>query len=144
MEGLTVTFAEDPSEEEKEFFNALQEYNEQQVGESGFERLMLFAQDGEGRIVGGLRGGTVWKWLHVTLLVVRDGCRNHGIGSRMMAEAEAEAKRRGCIGVHLETMSFQAVPFYRKRGYEVFGQIEDMPPGHTCYFLKKILGNGDD
>ncbi|MGL4751656.1 MAG: GNAT family N-acetyltransferase, partial [Aeromonadaceae bacterium] len=25
----------------------------------------------------------------------------------------------------------------QKQGYEVFGQLPDMPPGHISYFLKK-------
>ena len=39
---------------------------------------------------------------------------------------------------YLETTSFQARPFYEKMGYEVFAELEDQPPGHTCYYLKKI------
>jgi hypothetical protein len=37
----------------------------------------------------------------------------------------------------LDTFSFQARPFYEKLGYEVFGQLEDYPRGHSRYFLQK-------
>jgi hypothetical protein len=37
------------------------------------------------------------------------------------------------------TGSFNALPFYLKRGYTVFGELPDMPPGHTQYFMCKKL-----
>ena len=47
--------------------------------------------------------------------------------------------RRGCKNAHLDTLSFQALDFYKKYGYIVFGQIADLPPGHTRYYLRKTL-----
>jgi hypothetical protein len=47
--------------------------------------------------------------------------------------------RRGCVGVWLDTFSFQARGFYEKLGYRVFGEVADYPPGHTRHFLKKSL-----
>jgi hypothetical protein len=41
--------------------------------------------------------------------------------------------------VHLDTMSFQALPFYQKQGYTVFGILEDLPEGHRRYYLRKDL-----
>jgi hypothetical protein len=36
-------------------------------------------------------------------------------------------------------MSFQALPFYQKLGYEKWGELNDFPIGHTRHFLKKRL-----
>ena len=49
------------------------------------------------------------------------------------------AIRRGCFAATLETHSYEALGFYQKRGYEVFGMLEDYPPGHSKYFLRKRL-----
>jgi len=53
--------------------------------------------------------------------------------------AEQEADRRGCIGVWVDTHSFQAPGFYERLGYSPFGVIEDYPPGHSRLFLQKRL-----
>ena len=29
--------------------------------------------------------------------------------------------------------------FYKKQGYQVFGQLDDIPPGYTSFFLKKQI-----
>jgi GNAT superfamily N-acetyltransferase len=65
--------------------------------------------------------------------------RNLGVGSRLLADAEQEARRRGCHAVHLMTGSFNALPFYQKRGYTIFGELSDMPMGNTQYFMQKKL-----
>ena len=54
-----------------------------------------------------------------------------------MAQAEAEAARRGCIGAWLDTFSFQARPFYQRHGYVVLGEIKDYPPPHSRFFMVK-------
>ena len=51
--------------------------------------------------------------------------------------AETEALRRRCVGVHLDTFDFQAPGFYERMGFEVFGVVEDHPPGHRRLYLQK-------
>ncbi|MCA9909224.1 MAG: GNAT family N-acetyltransferase, partial [Anaerolineae bacterium] len=51
----------------------------------------------------------------------------------------AEALRRGCNYAHVDTLDFQAPDFYRQLGYTVWGQLDDLPPGHTRYFMRKTL-----
>ena len=102
-----------------------------------FRRLTLFLRDGDDGIVGGLLGSTEWRWLHVDILWIDAALRGQGYGSRLLAMAEEEAGRRGCWGAHLDTLSFQALPFYLARGYERFATLDDQPPGYQTYFLRK-------
>ncbi|MGC2619782.1 MAG: GNAT family N-acetyltransferase, partial [Acidobacteriaceae bacterium] len=94
-----------------------------------------------GEVIGGLWGSTSYGYLHIDMLIVPESLRGTGLGSRMMQQAEDEALRRGCHGSYLETFDFQARGFYERLGYKVFGQLEDTPPGHTRYFLKKSLSS---
>jgi GNAT superfamily N-acetyltransferase len=101
--------------------------------------LTLILRDDAGAVAGGAIGLGYWSWLFVDMLWVRADLRGQGWGERLLAAAEKEGRRRGCSGVWLDTFSFQARPFYEARGYTVFGEIEDHPPGHTRYFLRKRL-----
>ena len=60
-----------------------------------------------------------------------------GNGKQLLRAAEQYALERDCQNVHLDTLSFQARPFYEKYGYEVFGQLEECPPGHTRIYRPK-------
>jgi len=92
-----------------------------------------------GDVLGGLLGYVWARWLHVTYLWLAEPARGRGCGSRLIREAEAYALKRGAVGSTLETYSFQARPFYESLGYAVCGQIDDYPPGHTKFILKKAL-----
>jgi N-acylglucosamine-6-phosphate 2-epimerase len=95
--------------------------------------------DEHGAIVGGLFGSTQWDWLHIGVLWVAEELRGKGYGTRLVGDAEVEAKRRGCRHVRLGTFSFQARGFYEKLGYRVVGELEGYPPGHTDYLMRKDL-----
>ena len=68
-----------------------------------------------------------------------ESARGRGLGRTLMRQAEDVALRRGCHGAWLDTFSFQARGFYEKLGYTVFGSIDDYPPGHSRFFMKKVL-----
>lgn len=93
--------------------------------------------DASGTIIGGLLGETNAGWLFIRALWVDEAQRGRGHGSRLLAAAEAEAQARNCLGVYLDTYSFQARPFYERAGYRVFGELPDHPPGGVKYYLAK-------
>ncbi len=95
----------------------------------------------EGEVLAGLLGDTYWGWLYISILWVNETLRGQGLGSQLLAKAESEAFARDCRNAHLEAHDFQALEFYQKRGYVIFGQLEDLPVGHIKYYLrKKLLG----
>jgi GNAT superfamily N-acetyltransferase len=105
--------------------------------------LSVMLRTSDGRLAGGLLGETGWGWLYVGTLWLEEGARRRGYGSELLRLAESEAVHRGCHSSHLSTLSYEALPFYRRHGYEIFGELPDFPPGHRRYFLKKrLVGQG--
>jgi len=90
-------------------------------------------------IIAGLSGKSVFRWLYIDTLGVAEEWRGRGLGRRLMLEAEHIAGDQGFYGIWLNTFSFQAPEFYKKLGYEVFGTLNDFPPGEARYFLAKRL-----
>ena len=93
----------------------------------------------QGDVLGGVLGQLWGGWLQVSYLWVAEAARGARYGTRLMESAEAYAQARGAIGATLETYSFQALPFYERLGYQVCGALDGFPPGHTKFFLKKVL-----
>ena len=114
-------------------------YNEQQAGENKFHRLCFALHAPDREIVGGVLGEIYWNWLYIDLLWVKDDLRGRGFGRRLMMIAENEARQQGAKNAYLDTFSFQAPDFYKKLGYEVFGDLPDYPAGHQRFFLTKQL-----
>ena len=80
---------------------------------------------------------------HVDLTVERfflpEDLRRDRLGSRILAMAEEEGRRRGCTRAVLSTLHFQAPGFYLKQGWEVAARIDCEPPGHTRFYMTKKL-----
>ncbi len=105
----------------------------------GFQRVAVLARDDRATLVGGAVGTIDWNWLHVALLWVSEPLRHTGLGTRLMDQIEEVGARRGCTQAHLDTFSYQARPFYERRGYRVFAALNDYPPGHQRFFMEKPL-----
>lgn len=137
---LTLTDNPDPSVREA-IVRPLIEFNTMQSGHSSDYRplAMTITDPQTHKIIGGLWGATNFTQLHIDLLFVPEALRGQRLGSKILHDAEAEAQRRSCRGAWLDTFSFQARGFYEGLGYTVFGMIEDYPPGHSRFFLKKTF-----
>jgi ribosomal protein S18 acetylase RimI-like enzyme len=87
--------------------------------------LCVFIRDDDENIVGGLTAKTYWEYLEIPFLWVDEGQRRSGVGAQLMANAEGEARMRGCKHAFLDTLSFQALGFYQKLGYQEFGRLSE-------------------
>lgn len=97
-------------------------------------------KDGTAIIAGITSCFYVEEVLFVSVLFVEEEHRHKGLGSALLKYVEDEAKALGARLAHLDTFDFQALDFYLKHGYEVFGVLEDCPKkGHKRYYLKKSL-----
>jgi GNAT superfamily N-acetyltransferase len=117
----------------------IDEYNKEVTGRRDWMPVAYFLRDANDGVVGGVVGDIWGGWLHVRVMWVDAPLRRHGYGARLLRAAEELARERGCIGVFLETFSFQGSTWYPRFGYEVVGGLGDYPPGHTYYMLQKRL-----
>jgi GNAT superfamily N-acetyltransferase len=118
---------------------ALDAFNADRTGIDDSRPVGISIRDRAGRLVGGLKGTTGLGWLHVAVLWLDKACRGRGLGAELLRRAESLAGERGCRGVCLTSFSFQAPGFYLRHGYEVFGQLDDYPPGQSLFFLRKAI-----
>ena len=115
-------------------------FNKRHTDDDAPAYLVASLRDPEGTLFGGLFGATYVGWLYVHSFWLPEAMRGRGHGRRLLSLAEDEAVRRGCPRVFLETLSFQALGFYEKCGYEVVSRLEGFPPGGARYALTKMLG----
>ena len=137
----TITLTDAPGEDELAVItDGLRAYNEAQAGVSDSRALAILVRNPETQnVVGGLWGRTSLGLLRVERFFLPEDLRRGGLGSRILAMAEEEARRRGCTRAVLSTIHFQAPGFYAKQGWEVAARIECEPPGHTRFHMTKKL-----
>ena len=129
-----------PNKNEIEFVNnALEKFNNMHVGPDNHLLLNIVEYDENQNVIAGILGGTYWGWLHIDILWVDENFRSKKIGSQLLIAAENEAKKRGCHSVHVDTMSWQAPEFYRKHGYELISELDNIPNGYKKFhFIKRL------
>ncbi|WP_136809355.1 GNAT family N-acetyltransferase [Desulfosediminicola flagellatus] len=124
----------------KELFQQIRDelisYNNSIIAGLSKSSVLLSLTDKED-IVGGLFGKISWDWLHIELLWIEESYRNSDYGTQLILKAEAIAQKADCIGVHLESSTFQAPGFYKKLGYSIFAELENKPRKQTQIFFKK-------
>lgn len=127
------------SEHRDAIFQALVKHNIAAGPPAAAQLLAILIRNSLGRVTGGLWAQSLYNWLHIEMLIVPETMRGAGVGTRLIATAEEAARQRGCLGVWLDTFSFQAPDFYRRLGYATAGTIHDHPIGGARYFLLKRL-----
>jgi len=136
---MKIEITNKPEEIEDDVISSgLESYN-RQYSSGSFERLSVYSRATDNNIIGGLIGVSFGNWLHVSEFWVAEEHRGKSIGSEILIAAEEEAIKRKCIGVTLDTYSFQSLEFYLKRGYEQFGCLSGYANKYERHYLQKKL-----
>lgn len=136
---LQIVFEQEGGEAARLVRDRLDLYNVAVTGEPTYYPVHFFLKNARGETMGGLLGSVWGGWLHVYILWIDKSARGQDWGTRLMDRAEAYARERGAHSATLDTHSFQARPFYERRGYEVFGVLDSYPGEHKKFFLRKKL-----
>ena len=136
-ETLRIDLSDARGGETDELAAGVRRFNEATAGPGDARPLVVTVRDGDGRLLAGVSGRTVYRHFLIEVLWVDPSHRHGGLGTRMMMLAEAEARTRGCVAAQVDTLSFQAPDFYRRLGFRQVGLVEDFPAGHRRHFLFK-------
>ena len=137
---MKIEVLQDPDKE-------LTDYLDQKIAEFNWanwevnERKPLAVQikNKQGEVIAGGGARTFGDWLLINTLWVSDELRGKNIGSKILKELETAAKNRGCSKCLLDTLNFQAMPFYEKHGYTTQWVQEGYPKTGCKYFMVKQL-----
>jgi len=101
--------------------------------------LAVQIKNAKGVVIAGAAGRSFGDWLLINTLWVSEELRGQNIGSKILKKIETSAKERGCIKCLLDTLNFQAMPFYEKRGYKTQWIQQGYPKTGCKYFMVKEL-----
>ncbi len=101
--------------------------------------LAVQIKDDKGNIIAGSSARTFGNWLLINTLWVDESLRGQQVGSKILYELESSAIGRGCSLSMLDTLNFQAMPFYKKYGYITKWVQENYPKSGCKYFMVKEL-----
>jgi len=106
-------------------------YNDEKTGYRDYRPLAVLVSDPDtGEVVGGLFGRTSFGLLFVERFFLPENYRGNGLGSRVIALAEAEAKRRGCTRA---ASPFKRRAFISSRATtSLRGSIAPLQERHVC------------
>ena len=116
------------------------------------ERAVIVAEDDRGEIMGTAQA--VWApqenqphRADISKMLVRRNARRHGIGARVLAEAERAARDAGRTLLVLDTASAEAERLYARGGWQRVGTVPRyalLPDGAFCatvIFYKDLLAH---
>ena len=112
-------------------------YGEQNGVALNFDEFCFVAENDAGKIVGAVTGRAYYNEVHVGDLIVDEGCRGSGLGSRLVATVEQAYRGKGYDVITLTTFGFQAPEFYKKLGYGVEFVRNARDPKLSKYFFSK-------
>ncbi len=96
------------------------------------------------KFVGGIYGNFKYDYLFINILFVDKEYRGQSIASKLMDIIESEAVKKGVTNIYLTTFEFQALDFYKKRGYKLVMDIYDYPIGFKEFTVYKDMSLEDD
>ncbi len=120
------------------FHSGLEEYNDSFLKDDS-KNFAIVVKNEAGLVIAGIDGFTGWGRAYVKTLWVAENHRSNGIGTKLLAEVEKIALERGSMRIEVDTMSFQAIGFYEKNDYKLFGTLKNYPGGHYCNFYTKEI-----
>ncbi|PGZ95141.1 GNAT family N-acetyltransferase [Bacillus sp. AFS029533] len=140
---MDLNITKDFNEKDKKYINSsLYEFNLKHFPEDlrgRYQEVNLFLKDENGTVRGGILGEICWNWLEIHTFMIDEDIRKLGYGAKLLLEVEQIALENNCDFIKVDTLSFQALDFYKRFGYQVYGTLDKVGREYEHFFLKKDL-----
>ena len=125
---------------EKKILKDFLEYSSETLGHNGdLHSFAVVCRDEQQNVLGLVAARSCYQGLYVRYLIVNRENRRRGLGTALIKRALEKGKALGCVFVHLETMSFQALGFYEKLGFQLDFTRSGFQDGILLHYLSKRL-----
>lgn len=128
-----------PKEYEEVLYRGISEEAFHAKGLPPIRPFSIFIKDLKENTLGGASGTLFYGSLYVDSLWIEKALRHQGWGTKLMHEAEKLGRKHGASFVTLNTMDWEALPFYQKLGYSIEFTREGYEKGSKMFMLRKSL-----
>jgi GNAT superfamily N-acetyltransferase len=137
---MNIEVLEDPEQELIDYLDKkIADFNWANWEVSERTPLAVQVKNESGEVIAGAAARSFGDWLLLDTLWVSDELRGQSVGSKILKEIEVAGKNRGCTKCLLDTLDFQAMPFYEKHGYKTEWVQQGYPKTGCKYFMVKVL-----
>jgi ribosomal protein S18 acetylase RimI-like enzyme len=108
-----------PEEYERVLYHGISEEAFYAKGLPPIRPFSIYIKDQNQNVLGGVSGTLFYGSLYVDTLWIDKALRHQKWATKLMHEAEKVGREHGAVFATLNTMDWEALPFYEKLGYSV-------------------------
>lgn len=123
----------------KKIYEGFSQHAIEMTGHDEKHEPIAFVAMKENEFAGSLVVESFWGALHIKYIYVEKPYRHQGLGRQLMQEALKFGFKQSFPFAFVETMSFQALEFYIKCGFELEYTRTGYAHGTSFHYLKKNL-----
>ncbi len=123
----------------KVIIQGLIQHSVETTGYDGDLTSFAFTLRNNGEFCGAIVSKALWGALHIRHLFISPDCRGQGMGRTLMEKAFERGKELHCHFAYVETLSFQALGFYQKLGFDLEFTRPGYDKGVSFHYLRKEL-----
>ena len=137
-----IVYEANPRHEETQLLgNGIMAYAKQKMEFDPINFFAFFIRDDNNEIRGGCNGCNLYGCLYIDQLWIEESLRSKGYGTSLMETAEKWGIANGCTFSAVNTMSWEALEFYKKRGFYIEFERRGFLKDSIFYFLRKDFSN---
>ena len=118
-------------------YSGLAAYAKKEADMQPVEPFSYLIHDEKNTLQGGCLGAICYGSLHIDTLWVDEALRGKGYGIQLMELALEHGRKNNCAFATVNTMSWEALEFYKKLGFQVEFERHGFQKNSIFYFLRK-------